>query len=304
MNSARSSQQLKLAVILSVGLVCVSSGSILVRLSQEAPSLAIAFFRMLGASLLLSPVYWLNRPAKPVSSWPLQLLAGGALAMHFAFWITSLRFTSVAVSVLLVNTSPALVALFSYLFLRERLTLRGVAGLVCSIIGGAVLMWNDVTQFGDWRGSALALLGAVMLAIYLLVGRKLRQHTSLTGYIYPTYLIAALLLATIVLFTQTPILGFSWTTYLFLALLGLVPQCIGHTCYNWSLRFLSATLVSTIILGEPVLATLLAWWILGETIGPVVLLGALLVGLGIFAVSRWGIRQLPSNVFFTASEET
>jgi len=164
-------------------------------------------------------------------------------------------------------------------------------------------MWNDVIQFGDWRGSLLALLGAVMLSIYLLGGRKLRQDTSLTGYIYPTYLTAALLLTAIVIFTQTPILGFSWKTYFFLALLGLVPQCIGHTCYNWALRFLSATLVSTIILGEPVLATLLAWWILSETIGPVVLLGACLVGIGIFAVSRWGIVTPPPKMAPTASVE-
>lgn len=289
MNPTRSSKRLKLVIILSLGLLCVSSGSIFVRLSQEAPSLAIAFFRMFGASLLLSPVYWLARPANPISSWSLQLLAGCALALHFAFWIASLRFTSVAVSVLLVNTSPAIVATFSYLFLGERLTIRGVFGLVCSFLGGAVLMWNDLNQFGDWRGSVLALSGAVMLAIYLLGGQRLRQDTSLTGYIYPTYLTAALLLAAIVLFTSTPILGFSWKTYFFLALLGLVPQCIGHTCYNWALRYLSATLVSTIILGEPVLATLLAWWMLGETIGPIVLLGACIVGLGIFTVSRWGI---------------
>lgn len=289
--ATQNSSRLRLIVTLSIGLICVSSGSILVRLSQEAPSLAIAFFRMFWASLLLSPVYWLNRPEIRVSSWPLQLLTGCALALHFAFWIASLRYTSVAVSVLLVNTSPAVVAAFSFLFLGERFTFRGLAGLLCAFLGGAVLVWNDLNHLGDWRGSVLALLGAAMLAVYLLIGRKLRQDTSLVGYIYPTYLLAALVLLLIVIGANTPVRGFSWQTYFFLFLLGLVPQCIGHSCYNWALRYLSATLVSMIILGEPVLATLLAWWILGETIGAVVLLGACLVGIGIFAVSRWGVRN-------------
>jgi drug/metabolite transporter (DMT)-like permease len=283
---------MKLIVILAIGLFCVSSGSILVRLSQEAPSLSIAFFRMFWASLLLAPVYFLNRPTTRVSSWPLQLLTGCALALHFAFWIASLRFTSVAVSVLLVNTSPAVVAAFSFFFLGERLTYRGLIGLFCSFLGGLVLVWNDLNQLGDWRGSVLALLGAAMLAIYLLVGRKLRQNISLVGYIFPTYLLAAGVLALIVSLSGTPVTGFSYKTYGFLFLLGLVPQCIGHSCYNWALRYLSATLVSVIILGEPVLATLMAWWILGETIGAAVVFGASLVGIGIFAVSRKGVRTV------------
>jgi len=288
------SARFKLILILSIGLVCVSSGSILVRLSQEAPSLVIAFFRMFWASLLLTPLYWLNRPAEKVSSWPLQLLTGLALALHFAFWIASLGYTSVAVSVLLVNTSPAVVATFSYLFMGERLTLRGMMGLLCSFLGGAILVLSDLHRLGDWRGSLLAVLGAIMLAVYLLVGRKLRQDTSLLAYIYPTYLLAALTLAIIVISSHSTVLSFSWRTHFFLLLLGLVPQCIGHSCYNWALRYLSATLVSIIILGEPVLATLMAWWILEETVGPVVLVGAVFVGLGIFAVSRWGI--IPSEM--------
>lgn len=261
----------------------------MVRLSQEAPSLSIAFFRMLWASLLLAPVYWFKKPPAPIASWPLQLLTGCALALHFAFWIASLRYTSVAVSVLLVNTSPAIVAAFSYLFLGERLTLRGLLGLFSALSGGVLLFWNDLQNLNDWRGSVLALAGAVMLAIYLLVGRTVRQKTALIGYIFPTYTLAAILLSLIIWTTETPVLGFSWKTYFFLLLLGLVPQCIGHTSYNWALRYVPATLVSMIILGEPVLATLMAWLILGETVGPVVLVGAAFVAIGIFIVSRWGI---------------
>jgi drug/metabolite transporter (DMT)-like permease len=279
---------IRLFSILAIGLICVSSGSILVRLSQEAPSLTIAFFRMFWASLLLSPLFLWSRSGITISSWPLQILTGCALALHFAFWIASLRFTSVAVSVLLVNTSPAVVAAFSFFFLGERLTVRGLLGLLLSFLGGAVLVWNDLNQLGDWRGSVLALLGAAMLAVYLLVGRKVRQSASLIGYIFPTYLLAALVLAGIVFFGSAPISGFSWRTYCFLFLLGLIPQCLGHTCYNWALRYLSATLISIIILGEPVLATLMAWWILGETIGQTIVFGAALVGVGIFTVSRWG----------------
>ena len=223
------------------------------------------------------------------------LIAGCALALHFAFWIASLRYTSVAVSVLLVNTSPALVAVYSHFSLRERLTRRGITGLSLALSGSLVLVWDDLSRLGDWRGATLALLGAVMLGVYLLSGRTIRQTRSLIHYVYPTYVIAAAVLGILVLLSGYSLTGFSTRTYIFLFLLGLVPQSLGHTSYNWALEHLSATTISTLILAEPVLATILAWWLLGEEVGPVIIVGAVLVGAGIYLVSRWGIETAPER---------
>jgi drug/metabolite transporter (DMT)-like permease len=279
-----------LFLILVVGVLSTSVGSILVRFSQEAPSLTIAFYRMLWACLLLAPFYWFSSSPRGRIINKGLLLAGCALALHFAFWIASLRYTSVAVSVLLVNTSPALVAVYSHFVLKERLTQRGLAGLVLALFGSLILVWNDLSRLEDWRGAALAVLGAVMLGIYLISGRTIRQTRSLIRYAFPTYLIAAAFLGVLVLLSGYSITGFSAHTYLALFLLGLVPQSLGHTSYNWALGHLSATTISTLIMAEPVLATILAWWLLGEKVGLLIIVGAVFVGLGIYLVSRWGIE--------------
>lgn len=279
-----------LILVLVIAVLSTSVGSILVRFSQEAPSLSIAFYRVLWACLLLAPFYLLSSSPRPALISKGFLIAGSALALHFAFWIASLRYTSVAVSVLLVSTSPALVAVYSHFFLKERLTLRGLAGLVLALSGSLVLVWNDLSRLDDWRGALLALLGAMMVGVYIVAGRTIRQTMSLIHYVYPTYLIAAAVLGVLVLLSGSSLAGFSSRTYLFLFLLGLVPQSLGHTAYNWALGHLSATTISTLTLGEPVLATLLAWWLLGEEVGPVIIVGAILVGAGIYLVSRWGIE--------------
>jgi drug/metabolite transporter (DMT)-like permease len=215
---------------------------------------------------------------------------GIALALHFAFWIASLRFTSVAVSVLLVNTAPAIVAALSYLLWGERLTYRGAMGIFLSICGIVILVGQDLYRIDSWKGALLALLGAVMFAVYLLIGRSSRQSTSLLGYVYPTYVTATTILLILVFAGNAPLQGFSSRTHFFMILLGVLPQCLGHTSYNWALRYLSATVISMLMLAEPVLATLFAWWILGEEVTLLVAVGAAFVATGIFTVSKWGIQ--------------
>lgn len=283
-----------LITTLAIGVIATSFGSILVRFSQEAPSLTIAFYRLLWACLILTPVYWMSSSPKPSLISQRLIVAGSALALHFAFWIGSLRYTSVAVSVLLVSTSPALVAAYSHFFLKERLTRYGLTGLSLALSGTLVLVWNDLSRLGDWRGALLALLGALMFGIYLISGRTIRKKRSLIHYVYPTYLVAAAVLAILLVFSGQSVTGFSRGTFLFLFLLGLVPQCLGHTSYNWALEYLSATTISTLTLAEPFLATILAWWLLGEGIEAIIIAGAILVGTGIYLISRWGIEVAPA----------
>lgn len=283
----------RLVVTLCVGVFAVSFGSILVKRAQEAPSLAIAFYRMASAALILLPLYWANREVKGDGrdrEWGWFLVAAISLTLHFAFWISSLRYTSVAISVLLVNTSPVLVAAISRFLVGERLTSRGRFGIGLALFGASLLLWGDLGGGGDWRGSALALAGAVALALYLIAGGRVRRTAGLWNYVYPTYLLAAVGLGVLAVFTGARLSGFSSHTWLFLFLLGLVPQSIGHTCYNWSLKHLPATVVSTLVLGEPALAPLLAWMFLGETMGPLELGGGGLVMIGILLVSRGGLR--------------
>ena len=288
-----------LLLILSIGLLSISFGSIFVKWANEAPSITIAFFRMFWAAVVLSPCYLSRRLLETTSPGPdrgvgsllgWRLLSGLALALHFAFWIGSLRYTSVAVSVLLVNTSPILVSLLSFFLFRERLTWQGGLGMALAFLGAVLLFWHDLDQMGSWRGSGLALAGAAMFGLYLVAGRTIRRSATLLEYVYPTYLLAALILGAMAWTAGATMAGFSGRTYLFLFLLGLIPQCLGHTSYNWALKYLPATVVSVLALAEPVLAPVLAYLTLGETLGRVVLIGGGCVAAGILLVSRWGVR--------------
>lgn len=281
----------KLILVLILGVLSVSLGSIFVRLSQEAPSITIAFHRMAIATILLAPWFLTTRRKTFRFQAGVRFTAGLFLALHFAFWISSLRYTSVAVSVLLVNTSPLLVALLSYFLFREKLTSKALLGIGLALAGSFILFWNDLSTLENWRGATFALLGAAMLGAYLLAGRKLRQNLSVIDYVYPTYAIATMVLLLLALVSDVQLSGFSRSTYLSLLALGAIPQAMGHTSYNWALERLSATSVSILIMAEPFVASLLAWWILGEQVETAVLMGAIPVLIGISLVVQWGVRK-------------
>lgn len=295
MTESAGPSRLKLIFLLSGGLLAISFGSILVKLSQDAPSLTISFYRMFWAGVALTPFYFFSSgrrtdgfPKTERSSLAWWVVAGLALAFHFVFWIGSLRFTSVAVSVLLVSTSPVVAAALSWFVHKEILTIRGAGGIALSLVGVGVLLWNDVSSLRDWRGAVLAVAGAVMFGVYLVAGKRIRRTRSLIAYVYPTYVIAAVVLAILLLISRLPVAGFSNSTWFYLFLLGIGPQCLGHTSYNWALKYLAVTVVATLTVAEPVLASSLAFWILGEGVDSTVFVGGGFVAVGIVMVSIWG----------------
>jgi drug/metabolite transporter (DMT)-like permease len=277
-------------IVLPLGLAAISLSSIFIKLC-EAPPLVICAYRLgLAAWLLfLFNLRPLRRELGLLTRGELllALLAGLFLSLHFAFWITSLKYTSVASSVIFVTTNPIFVALASVFFLRERLSLPLFFSVLVAVGGGLVIGW------GDWRlgektlwGDFLALLGAVMATGYLLAGRRLRSQMSLGPYITLVYGVAGTLLVLFALLNGDPFFGYSRKDYLLFVLLALLPQLIGHTTVNWALRFFSATLVAVFILGEPILATVLAYFLLAEPIGGSLFLGGTLVLLGIYLSAR------------------
>ena len=291
-SSATNPGRLKVTIILLLGLLAISFGSILIRFSQEAPPLVIAFYRMFWSLVILSPFCLKGRDRISLFHFePRRILAGTALALHFAFWISSLSYTSVAVSVLLVNTSPVLVAILSYLVFSERLSWYGIFGIILTICGSMLLVWEDSLRMGDPTGAILALLGALMLGVYLVAGKKIRQTESLLQYVVPVYFIAAMILGALALIQGHSFTGYSGKTHLFMILLGLVPQVMGHTSYNWAIRYTTATLIAVIVVAEPFLATIWAWQLLGESVTPSIMGGGILVASGIILVSSKGFRK-------------
>jgi drug/metabolite transporter (DMT)-like permease len=256
--------------IVAVGILAISCASILVRLA-DAPSLSIATYRVTLASLLLAPLAsWKRKPLSgkiPRTVIRLTILSGICLALHFAAWISSLQMTSIASSTTLVSTSPLFVALFSYFVLGEPLSTRAWLGISLVLGGSLAIAGIDLNLENDaLTGDLLALVGALAVSGYLLAGRIVRRHLELTSYTFGTYGTAALTLLLLSLFTGAPLSGFSTETYGILILLAVVPQLIGHTAFNWTLRFLSPTSVAVLILGEPIGASILAYLFLGENI--------------------------------------
>jgi len=293
---------------LLAGISAASTAAIFIRFAQHegAPSIVIAAARLTIASLILAP-FALTRYRSVLRrlsrrEWVLALLSGLFLALHFATWITSLEYTTIASSVVLVTTTPLWVAILAPLVLRERLGTAAVVGMILALTGGVIVGLSDAcawqagalacpllrTFFGGtaFLGDFLALAGAWMAAGYMLVGRKLRAKMELVPYIFVVYGMAAVVLIVIMLGMGESPLGLPPLAYLWFALLALVPQLFGHSIFNWALKYLPASFVSVTLLGEPVGSTILAYFIFQEQPGWVKIGGAVLILAGIWLAAR------------------
>ncbi|HEY97655.1 MAG TPA: DMT family transporter [Dehalococcoidia bacterium] len=277
-------------LIITVGVISVSFAAIFIRLA-DAPPLIIASYRLLIASLVLWPLTlkYSGNELRHLTfrDVGLALISGVFLALHFGMWITSLSYTSVATSVILVTSSPLFVAIASYVFFKEKISWKIIVGIITCFIGTAFICygnWNIGTD--SFLGGILALMGALAVSGHLLIGRKLRQTMSILVYGSVTCSSAGLLLLFASLIWGYPLSGYTGNTYLMMILLALVPQLLGHLSLNWALRFVSATLVTIAVLGEPVGANILAFLILGETPKLFEILGSIFILAGIYTAFR------------------
>jgi drug/metabolite transporter (DMT)-like permease len=286
----------KLISVLALAVISVSCGAIFIRLT-EAPALTIGAYRLFWATLLLTPAF-LKGPARELGAitrreWLRLILAGAVLVLHFGFWISSVSRTSVASAVLLVDTAPFFIGMASLWSPRREYHRAFWMGLLVALVGCVIIFQGDWQQSADsLTGNVLAVLGAVTFALYFLVGSGARQKLSLLAYVWPVYGAATLLFVAVCLITQTPLRGFSFSTHLFMFLLGLIPQCIGHTAYNWSLRWLPPGLVALVGLAEPVVASAFAYLILGEGLTATKFAGGAIVLGGIYLATR---RNAPGS---------
>ena len=282
--------------VMLAGIAAVSFAAIFVRsaMAEGIPSPAIAAGRLTLSALILTP-FALRGHRDVLSKLTradilLAAVSGLLLAIHFGTWIASLGLTSVLISVVFVGTSPLWVALLEVIFLRARLAPLVVVGLVIAFIGGLVIGLGGetgITAFtGDsLTGSLLALAGAVALALYLVIGRKLRAKLPLIPYIWLVYGFAAIFLLIVVLVTQTSLTGYSAQGYMWIVLLALVPQLIGHGSFNFALRYLSATFISISTQMEPIGSAIAAYLLFSETPTREQLYGSVAILVGVILAS-------------------
>lgn len=280
-------------LVLIFSVLAISTSAIFVKLS-DAPAPIIATYRLVFSAVLTLPLLFWNRGAwKEIGrmskkSWGLCILSGAFLASHFLLWFESLNYTSVASSTVLVTLQPLFAFIGGYFFFQERIRPLALLGGISAIAGSFVIAWGDF-QIGGMAllGDILALLGAVTVTGYWLVGQFIRQHLSSFSYTLVVYSITSLLLIGYDLALGYPLVGYSAENWGWFFYLALFPTLLGHSLLNWVIKWLNTTTISMGILGEPVGTAILAYIILGETVTLPQWIGGLIILGGIYLFIRF-----------------
>ncbi len=281
-----------------VAVVAVSFSAILIRWS-DADFLAIAAGRMVLSTLLLAPFALIMYRAELFSlerrDVAIMVGIGAVLATHFSLWIASLELTSVASSVVLVTAHPILVGLVGHFFMDERLSRLNAIGIALGLLGVIILTRGDADAGGDTLlGDLLAFLGGVAAGVYILAGRRTRQRISLPVYAFLVYASCALFLLVAVVVTGTELFTLPADEWWLFLMMALGPSILGHTMYNWTLRYVPASVVSVSLLGEPVGSSILAALLLSEVPPEFTMIGGAVILVGI-VMATWGVASRASR---------
>ncbi len=270
-----------------VGVFFTSLSSIIIRISQ-APSLAISFYRMLfTVFLLLIPVIYKEKEViKNITKkdFILCIVSGAFLALHFASWIASINMTTISNSTILVSCSPIFVSLANFLILKEKFTSKILTGLTMSLIGtGIIAMGSSGGSTNDMMlGNILAFMGAIFVAGYFVIGGIVRKNLSAGSYVFIVYSASTVVLFFMCLLTKTPMYPYSPKEFLLFFALAFFCSILGHTVYNYLIKYISATMISISTLCEPIFASILALIIFREIPSIYTLVGGIIVLSGVF----------------------
>ncbi|WP_323253070.1 DMT family transporter [Spirulina sp. CCNP1310] len=284
----------QVGTILGLGVLAVATSSVIIRLALNAAqtegfgfSLVLAVVRLLLATAVLLPTgRSLLSQTLPRRAWGFAIAAGFCLAGHFATWITSLSFTSIAASTALVTTNPVWVGLILWLWFGQRPSRLTMVGIAIALTGGMIIAFAGSGGIhggsNPLLGDGLALLGAMLASLYFLLGREAqRQGMGLGAYGAIAYGVAALVLLPLPPLLGVSYLGYPPIVYGCMVAMALIPQLIGHTVINWSVMQISPTLVTLAILFEPVAASVMGWIGFGEVPGWPVVGGGLILLMGV-----------------------
>lgn len=276
-----------------VGVVAFSTSAIFVKLSS-APAPILAFYRLLFSTILMLPWVMLFKSNRQElrtlhrHNVYKMLLSGLLLAIHFVLWFESLHYTSVASSTVLVSLQPLFTVIGSYLFFQERLPRMAYFGGVLAIFGSFIIGIGDFRIGGQalW-GDLLALGGAAMIAVYLLIGKSIRQQVSLPTYSFVVYFSSSAFLAIYCASLGLSFGGYSRQDWLLFAALALIPTLLGQTIMNGVIRWVSPSTISMSVLGEPVGTCILAYFLLQERLTLEQWIGSLVILCGILIYSLY-----------------
>ncbi len=272
----------RIYLILAAGIFVISFAGIFVAMS-DAPPMIIAFYRMFLSVLALLPVFIKRKDC----SFKLflngrQIIVGFFLALHFMLWVSAFEYTAVANAVIFVALQPIFTLIFEALWAREDLQKGIIFGVVISVIGSFIVGAGDLHNlFADIYGDMLAVLAAFFAGLYLFSGRSLRAELGYFPYIFTVYTYASLFLFIGIIISGHSFVGHGGRNWILFFALALGPTLIGHSVLNLAVRYVPTTLVSVAIIGEPILTTLFAWVLLGESVPQLTFVGGSLILAGV-----------------------
>jgi drug/metabolite transporter (DMT)-like permease len=273
------------ATALWFGAFCTSFAATFIIASQEPP-FVVAFYRLLFAVAFLLPVAaiqgWDQLRSLDRGHLVGCLLVGVFFGLHLVAYIASLEYTSVASAGALLALQPVFVAIGASIFLREHIELRVKIGIVCAVIGGLIVGSGDLLTVTKTAlmGDFLALASALMISLYFVAGRALRQHLDIIPYLVVVYGSSAMVVAIISFLFRTPLTISSSKSLVHLLALGLVSTAIGHGIFNWALKYVNASTVSLVMLASPVAETVWVYFFLGQVPALTSIIGGIIVIIG------------------------
>lgn len=284
-------------IAIIIGVASVSMSAIFVKLAN-AESAVIAFYRMLFSVLIMSPLFFLKYKGElkllQKKDWIFSTIAGVFLAFHFILWFESLNYTSVASSTVLVTLQPLFAFIGTYIFFKEKVSLQTIVAGSVAIMGSFIISWGDFYVSGSaLYGDILALIACALITGYLLFGQDVRQRLSLMTYTMVVYSVSTVCLFFYILITGQSFGPYEPTDWFWFSMLAIVPNLLGHTLFNWSLKWVSTNTISIAILFEPVGAAVLAYFIFAEKLIASQITGGLIVvgGISLFIVDFKKIKN-------------
>jgi drug/metabolite transporter (DMT)-like permease len=289
--NAMNKTKVPIPIFLLIGIIAISFSSIFVKWSDASASI-IAMYRLLITNVLMLPFLWNYRKEFTrikLKDWARTAMSGIALGLHFLFWMDSLRYTTVASSTAILTLEPIFVLVGAFLLHGVRTSRNSLIAMCIAIVGAIFIGWGDFQFSGQaLKGDVLSFIGTIAVALHMLLGKSLRERISAYVYSFLVFLFAGLTLAVTNVYTDESFTGYSLKEWGIFSLLAIVSTIFGHYVFNWLLKYMKASSVSMTVLGEPLGASILAYFLLGETITTMQLLAGclLLIGVALFLRSN------------------
>ena len=281
---------IKITLLLILALLSVSTSPIVAKALSGVGAISISFWRMLFASIIL----WTYTIFKSQGRFKLSenktktIYAGILLGIHFALFFQAIKTTNIANATFLGTLAPFFTLLIEIYFLKRDYHKKILLGLLFTLLGSIIIFSYDLNLQSTYTlGNIYAILCSICLAIAFIIAEKVRKNENTIVYTRTLYLSAACTLLFIACIVDESLIQYSYNEYLGLLFLGIVPTIIGHNSIYYAVKYVSPTIVAAFPLGEPVIATILAFFIFHEIITINIFVGGIITLLGLILISQY-----------------